>query len=208
MILIGQYDSSFVRRVGIALTLYDLAFEHRPWSVFGDAEKIRPYNPLVRVPTLVLDGGEVLVESASILDHLDSLVPAGRRLYPAGEPERRRALKIASLAAGLAENAVSLFYEIRLHGQTSETLVERRRGQMLGTLAALEADRAARTADYWFGARFGHADIAVAASLRHAAESHPGLLRLEEYPALAEHSARMEAMPVFRSISQPFTAPA
>jgi glutathione S-transferase len=208
MILIGQYDSSFVRRVGIALTVYGLAFEHRPWSVFGDAEKIRLYNPLVRVPTLVLDDGEVLVESASILDHLDSLVPAGRRLYPVDEPGRRRALKVASLAAGLAENAVSLFYEIRLHGQTSETLVARRREQILGTLAALEADRAARTGDYWFGARFGHADIAVAASLRHAAEAHPGLIRLGDYPAIAGHAARMEAMPVFMSISQPFTAPA
>jgi glutathione S-transferase len=77
MILIGQYDSPFVRRVGIALTLYDLPFEHRPWSTFGDADKIRPYNPLTRVPTLVLDDGEVLIESHSILDYLDSLVPAG-----------------------------------------------------------------------------------------------------------------------------------
>ena len=30
MILIGRYDSPFVRRVGIALTLYGMAFEHRP----------------------------------------------------------------------------------------------------------------------------------------------------------------------------------
>ena len=52
MILIGQYDSPFVRRVGIALTLYGLPFEHRPWSVFGESENIRGYNPLVRVPTL------------------------------------------------------------------------------------------------------------------------------------------------------------
>ncbi|MET0575043.1 MAG: glutathione S-transferase N-terminal domain-containing protein, partial [Mesorhizobium sp.] len=41
MILIGQYDSPFVRRVGIALTLYGLPFEQRPWSSFGDAEKLR-----------------------------------------------------------------------------------------------------------------------------------------------------------------------
>ncbi|MEZ5776045.1 MAG: glutathione S-transferase N-terminal domain-containing protein, partial [Hyphomicrobiaceae bacterium] len=47
MILIGQYDSPFVRRVGIALGLYGMAFEHRPWSVFGDADKIRALNPLV-----------------------------------------------------------------------------------------------------------------------------------------------------------------
>ena len=207
MILIGQYDSSFVRRVGIAMTLYEIAFEHRPWSVFGDAEKIRLYNPLVRVPTLVLGDGEVLIESASILDHLDNLMPADRRLYPASEPERHRALKVASLAAGVAENAVSLFYELRLHGQASETLVDRRRGQILGALAALEADRASRSGDYWFGPLLGHADITVAASLRHASEAHPGLVRPTEYPALTAHSERMEALPVFKSISQPFIAP-
>ena len=40
MILIGQYDSPFVRRVAIAMRLYGMPFEHRPWSVFGDADKI------------------------------------------------------------------------------------------------------------------------------------------------------------------------
>ncbi|MBN9058568.1 MAG: glutathione S-transferase N-terminal domain-containing protein, partial [Rhizobiales bacterium] len=62
MILIGQYDSPFVRRVAIAMHLYAIPFEHRPWSVFGDAKKIAPYNPLTRVPTLV-DGDFVLWES-------------------------------------------------------------------------------------------------------------------------------------------------
>src|SRR6187401_1598713 len=86
VILIGQYDSPFVRRVGIAMTLYCLPFTQQPWSIFGDADRIRAYNPLVRVPTLVLDDGEVLIESHSILDYLDSLVPADRALFPAGEP--------------------------------------------------------------------------------------------------------------------------
>jgi glutathione S-transferase len=58
MFLIGQYDSPFVRRVAIALRLYGLPFEHRPWSTFGDADKIAPYNPLRRVPTLVLDSAD------------------------------------------------------------------------------------------------------------------------------------------------------
>ena len=60
MILIGQFDSPFVRRVAIAMRLYGIAFEHKPWSTFGDAGKIAPYNPLRRVPTLVLDNGETL----------------------------------------------------------------------------------------------------------------------------------------------------
>ena len=44
MILIGQYDSPFVRRVAIAMRLYGIAFEHKPWSTFGDADKIAPYQ--------------------------------------------------------------------------------------------------------------------------------------------------------------------
>ena len=67
MFLIGRYDSPFVRRVAVACGLRH-PFEHRPWSTFGDADKIAPYNPLRRVPTLVLDNGEALIESATILD--------------------------------------------------------------------------------------------------------------------------------------------
>ena len=73
MILVGQYDSPFVRRVAVALQIYGFDYEHRPWSVFGDAEAIAILNPLRRVPTLVTDDGEALVESACILDWLDEL---------------------------------------------------------------------------------------------------------------------------------------
>jgi glutathione S-transferase len=208
MILIGQYDSPFVRRVGIALTLYGLAFEHRPWSVFGDPEKIRPYNPLLRVPTLVLDDGEALIESHSIIDHLDSLMPAERALFPRTEPARRQALKVAALATGAAEKAVSLFYELRLHREVSDVWVARCGAQIAEALAVLEADRAGRAGDHWFGDRIGHADIAVAAMLRFLAEAHPGLLPMVGFPALAAHAARLEKLPAFQAIQQPFIPPA
>lgn len=207
MILIGQFDSSFVRRVGIALRLYKLPFEHRPWSVFGDTDKVKAYHPLVRVPVLVLDDGESLYETWAILDYLDSLVPAAERLIPAAEPERHRALRVCALSSGLADKIVGLFYEMRLHDKTSQTYETRWRAQIAGALGALEADRAARTGPYWFGDRIGHADIAVAATLRHAAESLPTVVKLDDYPALARYSAEMEALPVFQEISQQFIPP-
>jgi glutathione S-transferase len=208
MILIGQYDSPFVRRVGIALTLYGMAFEHRPWSAFGDAEKIRTFNPLVRVPTLVLDEGEVVTESHAILDWLDSQVPIERVMLPVTQPARRRALRTITLATGIADKAVSLFYEKRLHERVSDVWVERCRGQILGALALLEADRAGQPGTVWFGDRIGHADVAVAATLRFLGEAHPGLAPLAGYPALAADAARLEATEVFREISQPFIPPA
>jgi glutathione S-transferase len=208
MILIGQYDSPFVRRVGIALVLYDMPFEHKPWSTFGDADKIRPYNPLTRVPTLVLDDGEVLTDSHIILDYLDSLVSADVRMFPATEPARHKALRVASFATGLGDKAVSLFYERRMHKDVSEVWVARCRTQINAVLASLDADRAARTGDCWFGNRIGHADIAVATVLRFVAEALPGLVAMADFPALSAHAARLEALPVFQAVSQPFIPPA
>ncbi len=207
MILIGQYDSPFVRRVGIALTLYTIGFEHRPWSTFGEADKLRPFNPLTRVPTLVLDDGDVLIESHSILDYLDSLVPAAQRMFPVAEPQRRQALKVSALATGMADKAVSLFYELRLHQQTSALFVERCRTQVAGAATLLESDRTRRPGDFWFGARIGHADIAVACALRFIGEAHPDLLPMAQFPALANHAQRLEKLPAFQTISQAFIPP-
>lgn len=207
MILVGQYDSSFTRRIGIALRLYGMAFEHRPWSVFGDMEKIRPLNPLVRVPTLVLDDGAVIVDSHMMIDHLDGLVGDDVVMLPRGGEARRAALKVTSLATGLADRMVSLFYERVLHRETAEVLVSRRQAEIAGTLAALDRDRAGQPGPWWFGDRIGHADIAVACMLRHLDESLPDLWNAERHPALAAHAARAEALPVFQEISQPFVAP-
>lgn len=207
MILIGQYDSPFVRRVGIALTLYGLPFSHRPWSAFSDADKLRPYNPLTRVPALVLDTGETLIESHAILDYLDSLVPAERVLFPRTEPARHQALKVAALATGLGDKAISLFYEKRLHKEVSEVWTNRCRAQIMAVLDVLEADRASRTTEYWFGDRIGHADIVVATVLGFVAEAHPGLISLTDFPALNAHAERLEALPVFQAIKQVFLPP-
>jgi glutathione S-transferase len=207
MILIGQFDSPFVRRVGIALELYGLAYDHKPWSTFGDADKIRPYNPLLRVPTLVLPDGDVLIESHAILDYLDGRVPVGKRMYPTAEPDRHRAIKVAALATGFADKAVGLFYERVLHDKASETIDTRWRDQIAGALNVLEADRAARPTPYWFGDTIGHADIAVACALRHARDAHPGLIAFEKFPALEAHSRHCEALPVFQEISQVFIPP-
>jgi len=107
LILIGQYDSPFVRRTAIALTLYGMPFEQKPWSVFGDAGKVAQYNPLIRVPTLVLDSGEVLIESAMILDYLDEEAGAAKRMMAPAGPARRQAQKVCALAAGLGEQVVA-----------------------------------------------------------------------------------------------------
>ncbi len=207
MNLIGQYDSPFVRRVALALRFYGIPFEQTPWSTFGDAEKIAVYNPLMRVPTLVLDDGEALIESTVILDYLDELAGPSRALIPDCGHVRREVLHVCALATGLADKAVSLLYERVLRGEESKRWVERCRTQISGVLAFLEDERAKITTRYWFGDQLTHADIAVACVIRFTREAHSGLFDAARYPALDRHAETCEALPPFQEIVQPLAPP-
>jgi glutathione S-transferase len=207
MFLIGQYDSPFVRRVAIAMRLYGIAYEHRPWSTFGDADKIAPYNPLRRVPTLVLDDGEALIESAMLLDYLDDRVGPDRAMIAHSGDARRRHLRIAALASGFGDKGVSLLYErVLRRDRQLELWIDRCTAQISGVLAMLEKERAAVKTPYWFGETIGHADIAVACVLRFTGEAHPTLFDAR-YPALKAHSDACEALPPFKEIVQPLAPP-
>ena len=189
------------------MRLYELPFEHRPWSTFGDGDKVAPYNPLRRVPTLVLASGEVLIESTAILDYLDEWVGPGKAMIAARGPERRHVQKICALAMGLGDKAVSLIYERALRKKPSKMWVERCEEQIGSVLDVLEKERATVNTPYWFGTRIGHADIAVACVLRFTSEAHPQLFDRARYPVLSAYAAACEALPPFQEIAQKLNRP-
>ena len=209
MKLVGLFDSPYVRRVAVSMRLQGFAFEHVALSVFRNVEEMRKFNPLVKVPMLILDDGEKLIESSFILDYLDGKISPAERMFPQEEPARHRALKIASLASGISDKAVALYYEQNLHGkaEASAMWLERCRGQIKGALAVLEKERSAVGEPYFAGDRIGHADIAVACTLRHLRDAHPEFAPLDGLPALKRHAEFMEALPVFQEIQQAFIPP-
>jgi len=141
MILVGQYDSPFVRRVAITLHRYEIPFTRNAISVFGDADRMARINPLVRVPSLVLDSGETLIDSAAILDTLDEMVGPGRALTPPSGAARRRVLRATAMATGAMDKAGAWAYERHFHppGQRSETMLARYQAQLAGALSWLDA---------------------------------------------------------------------
>lgn len=207
MQLIGQYDSPFVRRVGIALTLYGIEFEHLPYSSFGEWAKFIAHNPLRRVPALVLGSGEALIDSAAILDHLDELHGRDAALIAPSGPARRAALRRIALACGTADKAVSFFYAKLFAPSLDPAFVERSESQIKDGLAALDAECAARSGAWWHGGGPGHDDVAAACVARFLSEAYPQLVALADYPALAAHCAAAEALPSFRAVSQEFIPP-
>jgi glutathione S-transferase len=209
MILIGMFDSPFVRRVAISMKLLGMAFEHRDWSVGRDFALIRQFNPLGRVPTLVLPGGEALIESSAILDYLDDCAGAERALIPGSGKDRRETLRTMAIATGAAEKGVSQVYEtvFRPAERRHAPWVERCATQMHAALGELERLAPARAGDWLIGPRMTQADI-TATCVYTFLTGNPTLYRTAfNYPKLAASVARCEALPEFRSIKADWFSP-
>lgn len=206
MILIGLLDSPFTRRVAIALALRGIAFEHRAWSVGADFDRIREYSPLGRVPVLVFDDGEVLMESSSILDWIEHETD-GDALLPVAGAARREAMRLMGLASGAADRGVAMVLERLFHAEDkrSDALLARSQTQIDGAMAALDAACAARDGQWLVSDAMTLADITVACYATYLKDAVP--LELSRWPALAAFVARCEALDVFRAHYAPFYLP-
>ena len=193
MILIGQYDSPFVRRVAISLRVLGFGYQHDTRSVFADFDAMRRVNPLGRIPSLVLDDGEVLIDSAAILDWLDQSVGPERALIPVAGTERRQVLRRMALATGVIDKAGAAAYErlIRPEAYRWPEWIERCLTQAAGGLEALAAEQ-------WpASTRLDQAEITTACMLRYLRIAVPELLPDGRYPSLDTLSTRCETRPEF-----------
>lgn len=208
MILIGMFDSPYVRRVAISLDWLGFSFDHRDWSVGAEFERIREFNPIGRVPALVLDDGEVLIESSAILDWLDEQVGPDRALLPRTGADRRRAVQLMSLASSGVDKGVAQLYEnaFRPPERRHPPWVERCRIQSDACLDALDKACIGKGERPWLiGDRMTQADVTVACVSTFLHESLA--LDASTRPALAAHTARLEREPVFDRYHRPFFAP-
>jgi glutathione S-transferase len=194
MILVGQYDSPYVRRVAITLHRYGMAFTRDTTSVFS--AKMAGVHPLVRIPSLILDDGERLWDSAAILDHLDQQVEPNDALTPRSGPARRAVLRITNLAAGAIEKAGAVVYERHLHKPecVSREWVDRCMSQLTGALSFLDGET---RVPWFFGDNMTQADVTIGCAVGYMR------LRLEEafvaarHPKLAALCARCDGLDEF-----------
>ncbi|WP_400769562.1 glutathione S-transferase family protein [Methylosinus sporium] len=198
MRLIGMLDSPYVRRVAVSLNAFGLPFVHEPLSVFRDFDAFAGVNPIVKAPTLVTNEGVTLLDSTLILEYLERLVPAERRLTPERPEHFLRAQRIIGLALAANEKTVQLVYESKRPDERRHApWVERVEGQLLAAYRLLEAEIAAAADGFLFGARPLQADITAAVAWRFTRGVAADRLAAADFPALAEFSARAERLPEF-----------
>ena len=198
-VLYGRYASPFVRRVAVTLRLYGVAYRHVPLMPFGpDKAELAKFNPIARVPALRLDNGEMLIDSAVILDHLDQVAGPQASLTPATGAARRRVLTLLAVALGANEKLVAGLYERHFRPREAwhTPWLNTCDKQVRDGFAWLDAEFAGP----WFtGSAMTQADITVAVFWLFGRAKRPrffdglGCKRLE---ALAE---RLQATPAFQA---------
>lgn len=209
MILIGMFDSPFVRRVAVSMNLLWVTFEHRNWSIGKDFELIRQFNPLGRVPTLVQPDGDTLFESSAILDFLDEQAGPERALLPRAGNARREALRIIAIASGAAEKGVTQVYEsaFRPPEKRYRPWVERCHTQMHAALSELDRLSQARAGEWLVGDKLTQADVTATCAYTFLSDALALNRDVLAYPGLAAIAERCEAMPEFRSVKAEWFPP-
>ena len=100
-------------------------------------------NPLMKVPTLVTDDGQVLYDSRVICEYLDSQ-HAGTKLIPAAGADRWRVLRWQAMADGITDAGLLCRYEAVVRAEDKRS-AEWTAGQMAKVTQGLdmaEADSA------------------------------------------------------------------
>lgn len=197
MILIGRYLSPYVRRVATTLELFDMAFEHMPLQHTGDdVPQLRSFNPIGRVPALVLDDEQVIIESSAILDYLDREVGPERALLPATGVMRNRALSQLGIATGAIDKAIMTAYEIRFRPEEKrhQPWVDRCAEQARGGFEYLDEQL---PGDWFIDDKMGQVDITVAIGWQFLAIGKPDLKESIDAPNLDALLERMMQIPQF-----------
>jgi glutathione S-transferase len=191
MILVGQYDSPLTRRIAISFAVLGIPFEHDARSIFGDFDALRAINPLGRIPSLVLDDGMALIDSAAILDWIDREVGPERALMPMSGPARTTAMQTVALAIGAVEKIGAAAYErlMRPAQYRWPEWIARCRMQGAGALPIL--DRVC------WSERLDQPQITTACAVSYLRMADPDIIPRGKYLSLDTLADRCEAMPEF-----------
>jgi glutathione S-transferase len=203
MKLIGALTSPYVRKVRVVMAEKKLDYDFVTENVWSADTQITEFNPLGKVPCLVMEGSEALHDSRVIVEYLDTLSPVGKLIPPVGR-ERAEVKTWEALADGLMDAAILARLEAtwagRSEAERSQAWIERQLGKVQAALRAMSQGLADKP--FCAGIHLSLADIAVGCSLGYLdfrfpqidwRTPHPNLLRL--YDKLAQRASFADTAP-------------
>lgn len=206
MMLVGRYRSPFARRAAISLKTLGIPYDHKPITAWGNLKEMRSYNPVGRVPALVLDNGEVLFDSNAILDYLDQTVGPDKALIPLTEPGRHKVMRLVVAAMGALEKVVHSVYEFTMHPpeKVHQPWIDHNLSQTREALTWLES---LPQTPWLESARMTQADITTAVVIQFAQrpgiDGFPDAFPKGSFPKLESLRDRIAKLPAWQETMPP-----
>lgn len=201
MKLLASLTSPYARKVRVALAEKRIEYELIEESPWAAGTTVPNYNPLGKVPVLVLDDGTTLFDSRVIVEYLDTVSPVSR-LIP--EPNRQRIVvrRWEALADGICDAAVAIVLENKRSArQQNKESIERQHGKVdrgLQELATELGDKA-----WCNGEAYSLADIATGCALGYLDLRHAALDWRSKYPNLVKLAEKLAKRPSFTETAPP-----
>lgn len=203
MKLIGSLTSPYARKVRIVMAEKKLDYELVLEDIASPDTQISRLNPLGKIPCLVLESGEIIFDSAVIVEYLDTL-PASTSLITGTSLERARIRTWEALADGLLDASVLARNEEvwpnRKENERCKAWIDKQMKKVHDSLAAMEREINGKA--YCEGDLYSLADIAVGCSLGYLDFRFPNLDWRRDHPNLAQLQEHLMQRDSFKD-SQP-----
>jgi glutathione S-transferase len=203
MKLIGSATSPYVRKVRIVMAEKKLDYQFVLEDAWADSASISSFNPLGKVPCLVMEGGEAVFDSRVIVEYLDALSPVGK-LIPVQGRERAEVKTWEALADGVMDAAILARLEAtwagRSDSQRCAAWIARQLEKIDCALVAMSTGLADKP--YCSGIHLSLSDVAVGCALGYLdfrfpeigwRQRHPNLVRLHDKLALRPSFAEIKS---------------
>jgi len=200
MKLIGTQTSPFVRKVRIVLAEKKIEYDFEIGNPASEEVRLAQFNPLGKVPVLVLDDETPLFDSRVIVEYIDNVTP-NNKLLSGSNRERTEVKRWEAVADGILDAAVTIVLENRRpKKEQSADWTERQQRKIARALEFIAHELGENA--HCMGTHFSLADVAVGTALGYLAfrfpeitwqESHANLARL--YDKLMQRPSFIETLP-------------
>ena len=194
MKLVGSRTSPFVRKVRVILAEKQIPCDFLEESAWNADTTVPRYNPLNKVPALVMDDGVSIYDSAVISEYLDAI--SGGSFIPSNPAQRARVRRDEALGDGIAEAGITAFLERKREASRQDAAwIARQLDKVNGGIAAVAQSLGDKP--FLGGAQMDLGDIACTCGLLWAEFRMPELAWRERHPALKSWIERLENRPSF-----------
>jgi glutathione S-transferase len=201
MKLIGTPGSPYTRKARVVLAEKRIDYEFVVDSPYEAASGVPAYNPLGKVPVLVLDDATTLFDSRVIVEYLDNASPVAK-LLPEDTRHRIQARRWEALADGCTDATVAIIMEKRRPPELQYAVwFERQQDKIARALHAMSDDLGSRS--WCCGGFFNLSDIAVGCCFGFLDLRLPEVDWRRTYPNLAKLADKLAQRPSFRDTVPP-----